>query len=383
LSKTVRLFERLARQAGSRASRARKILVRNDVLEGAVVTDDVLSPGGLLTPDRFDVLRAYERYLTRSPEAAEAEAAALLSPHRLSVQRDRASFRALGRFADAGGVTVCHMSYGSEVTIDRAGQERYLAVLVPAAGHIEVLHQGQRHVVSAGRAVAVLTPGEPVHMSWGAGSEVFTLRADTRAMQEALKALAPHADDRPLRFRAPVLDFRSGIAVYGAARLLADVFSQYPSAKEIPRRIIQMLADQALNAVLLGLENNHSEEIRRHAQAYRTASVSAAIELVDAETYATHSVADLARHCGVTVRGLELAFRKALGVSPNAFLQRRRLEKAHSELRAADAADGVTVTQVAARWGFWHTGRFAARYREAYGALPSQTLRLGSVNGNR
>jgi AraC-like DNA-binding protein len=348
-----------------------------------MVTDVVLSPGDALTSDRSDILQAYERYRTRSPKAAEAEAATLLSPHRLSVDRDRASFSALGRFAGTGDVTVCQMSYGSEVTIDRVAQERYLAIVAPTAGHLEVRHRGQQYVISAGRSLAVLTPGEPVHMSWASGCEIFGLRADAQAMRAALKALAPHADDRPLRFRDPALDFRSGIAVYGAARLLADVFSQYPSAEQISHRIIQMLADQVLNAVLLGLENNHSDEIRRNAPAYRAASVNAAIELIDAETCATHSVTDLARHCGVTVRGLELGFRKALGATPHEFLQHRRLEKAHAELRTADAADGVTVTQIAVRWGFWHTGRFAARYREVYGVMPSQTLRLGPEAGRR
>ena len=189
-------------------------------------------------------------------------------------------------------------------------------------------------------------------MSWAPGCEIFGLRADTQAMRAALQSLAPHADDRPLRFRDAALDFRSGIAVYGAARQLADVFSQYPSAEQISHRIIQILADQVLNAVLLGLENNQSDQIRRHARADRAVSVSTAIELIDAETCATHSVTDLARHCGVTVRGVELGFRKSLGVTPHAFLQRTRLEKAHGELRVADAgavperAHEVAVTAI-------------------------------------
>ncbi|WP_234365235.1 helix-turn-helix domain-containing protein [Streptomyces sp. RTd22] len=38
----------------------------------------------------------------------------------------------------------------------------------------------------------------------------------------------------------------------------------------------------------------------------------------------------------------------------------------------------VTVTEIAARWGFWHPGRFAALYRESYGRSPHQTLRSSS-----
>jgi AraC-like DNA-binding protein len=51
-----------------------------------------------------------------------------------------------------------------------------------------------------------------------------------------------------------------------------------------------------------------------------------------------------------------------------------RLRQAHLDLLAADPTTGTTVTQVAARWGFFHPGRFARYYREIYGASPYQTL---------
>ena len=38
-------------------------------------------------------------------------------------------------------------------------------------------------------------------------------------------------------------------------------------------------------------------------------------------------------------------------------------------------ADGVTVTQVAERWGFHHLGSFAVEYRKRWGEAPSETLR--------
>lgn len=38
-------------------------------------------------------------------------------------------------------------------------------------------------------------------------------------------------------------------------------------------------------------------------------------------------------------------------------------------------ADGLTVADVAMRWGLMHTGRFAAAYRRTYGESPSETLR--------
>ena len=52
-----------------------------------------------------------------------------------------------------------------------------------------------------------------------------------------------------------------------------------------------------------------------------------------------------------------------------------RLAGAHAALRDADPGDGTTVTEVALRFGFAHTGRFAAACRRRYGQAPSATLR--------
>ncbi|MFJ9644092.1 helix-turn-helix domain-containing protein [Streptomyces sp. NPDC101206] len=77
---------------------------------------------------------------------------------------------------------------------------------------------------------------------------------------------------------------------------------------------------------------------------------------------------------------LQYAFARHAATTPLAYLRRVRLAPVHAELTAAAPADGgVTVTEVAARWGFTHAGRFAAAYRNAYGASPSQTLRSPST----
>jgi AraC-like DNA-binding protein len=89
------------------------------------------------------------------------------------------------------------------------------------------------------------------------------------------------------------------------------------------------------------------------------------------------TVADIAAAAHVTVRALQYAFRRHLDTTPLAQLRRVRLAHVHEDLRAADPAAGTTVTEVAARWGFHHPGRFAALYRAAYGRTPQHTLNGG------
>lgn len=85
------------------------------------------------------------------------------------------------------------------------------------------------------------------------------------------------------------------------------------------------------------------------------------------------ALADIAEAVYVTPRALQYMFRRHLEISPMGYLRRIRLDQARQQLLKADPAT-TTVQSVAAGWGFAHTGRFAAAYRNAFGENPSDTL---------
>jgi adenylate cyclase len=85
------------------------------------------------------------------------------------------------------------------------------------------------------------------------------------------------------------------------------------------------------------------------------------------------TVADLVRVCGVADRTLRKHFHVFLGLAPLDYLRRMRLGAAREELLSA--APNGSVTEIAARNGFSHFGRFAAQYRRSFGESPSATLR--------
>ncbi|MEU6866169.1 helix-turn-helix domain-containing protein [Streptomyces sp. NPDC046876] len=99
-----------------------------------------------------------------------------------------------------------------------------------------------------------------------------------------------------------------------------------------------------------------------------------AVVFIEENAHAQIGLGHIAAAAHVTPRALQYAFRRHAGTTPLAYLRRVRLERAHEDLLAADTGGGATVTTVAARWGFGHTGRFAAAYREVYGVPPSVTL---------
>jgi AraC-like DNA-binding protein len=86
------------------------------------------------------------------------------------------------------------------------------------------------------------------------------------------------------------------------------------------------------------------------------------------------SINEVAAAVHLTPRAVQYLFRRQLGATPTEYIRRVRLDRAHRELLAGSPSN-VTVTEIAQRWGFAHTGRFAVLYRQTYGQSPHTTLR--------
>jgi AraC-like DNA-binding protein len=100
-----------------------------------------------------------------------------------------------------------------------------------------------------------------------------------------------------------------------------------------------------------------------------------AVEFIRSRLAEGATVEEIAESARMSVRGVQAAFQRDLHRTPLGYLRQLRLVEAHDDLVHADPADGTTVEEIAARWGFSSSGRFAAAYRAEYGVLPSVTLR--------
>ncbi|MDX1883860.1 helix-turn-helix transcriptional regulator [Mycolicibacterium sp. 120270] len=99
-----------------------------------------------------------------------------------------------------------------------------------------------------------------------------------------------------------------------------------------------------------------------------------AVEFIEANVYRDIGLTDIATAVHLTPRAVQYMFRRHLDTTPTQFLRQVRMNHAHQDLLAG-ARPHDTVTAIAARWGFMHTGRFAALYRQTYGHSPHATLR--------
>lgn len=105
--------------------------------------------------------------------------------------------------------------------------------------------------------------------------------------------------------------------------------------------------------------------------------VQSAAQCIDRWPHMAPSISLLARELDVSERTLRSAFLSCLGIPPYQYLVAKRLNCARRLLLQSDP-EQITVRQVAAKFGFWDYGRFAAKHRELFGELPSETLHRGN-----
>jgi AraC-like DNA-binding protein len=82
---------------------------------------------------------------------------------------------------------------------------------------------------------------------------------------------------------------------------------------------------------------------------------------------------DIAAACNVSQRTLIYQFNDVVGITPMAYYKLQRLNAVRRALKAADIRI-TRVIDVAAEFGFYHMGHFAADFRELFGRLPSEML---------
>jgi AraC-like DNA-binding protein len=99
--------------------------------------------------------------------------------------------------------------------------------------------------------------------------------------------------------------------------------------------------------------------------------VRTAVEVIEAHAARDLGLAELAQECGVTSRTLQYAFRQHLGCTPSDYLRRVRLDLVRQALRDGSAR---TVSDAAARFGFFNPGRLASDYRQVFEENPGETL---------
>jgi AraC-like DNA-binding protein len=307
---------------------------------------------------------------SRDVDEARAVGTQVLHPHRLTVVGDAARFGMTLHVVAAGPLDIGWLRYDTDMRIESSHPDHY-QVNVPVTGTMRATSCGQEVLADSGTAT-VYNPGRPAGFS--VPGPFLALRIPRRTLEHEFEQLL----DRPPR-HSPELALGMDVATGRGAQWLALVKSLATDLGDDNALIRHPIlaapfAHSVVSGLLLAATHQHRNELTAPVAAVGQPTVRAAQAFIDANAHQPLTVADIATAGGVGIRGLQLGFQRALGISPMQYLRQVRLQHAHHELRTADPTT-TTVGDIATRWGFRHHGRFAAEYRQQYGTTPAETLR--------
>jgi AraC-like DNA-binding protein len=292
-------------------------------------------------------------------------------PIRLQME-DEGALRMLMNAAKIGTITASYVAFGTEVHMTTGVTSAYY-VNMPLHGH--TLWRAQKMtVVSTPTRAAVLSPGLRGRIIWDRDCAQLSMMVPKESVHRELGRLLGRTVLEPPRFE-PVMDLAAPL-VCGWLDTLRLVHRQLqtvgagPLAHPVAAKAFENLV---IDGLLLAQRHEYSEELARPADASPPV-VRAAIELLEGRPEYPWSVGELAEQVHVSVRALQQAFNRSVGLSPMRYLRNVRLSRVHAELLATPP-ESVTVSEVATRWAFMHHGHFAAAYRSRYGCNPLDTLR--------
>ncbi|GAA0593067.1 helix-turn-helix transcriptional regulator [Kribbella sandramycini] len=264
----------------------------------------------------------------------------------------------------AGSITVDRLEIGFEMRYD-ANPLGKICLCVVADGTVrDHVTDGWQDAFGPGDVVSFAPPDRPY------AGRIDNSRYSITMFDPALLTQAAHAV-APVR----LLHHRPRTAAAGqqlarTISYLGDDVLPNPTLKA--SRLLLASVEQLLaSSVLAAFPNTALDADGGQIAPSRT--VRRAIAYLESNVDSPIGVGDIAAAAGVTVRAVQSAFQRHLGISPLGYLRQLRLAEARAMLQAGDPAE-LTVSAAAARWGFHHLGRFAAAYRQTYGESPSETL---------
>ncbi|MBK5001931.1 helix-turn-helix domain-containing protein [Pseudomonas sp. S31] len=133
------------------------------------------------------------------------------------------------------------------------------------------------------------------------------------------------------------------------------------------------LLSETLNIICAGLTHLSSARPHNPGQLVHRHIVEKAREFILARHTLPPTVLEVCKQLRISRRTLHYAFNKVLGISPISYLRYIRLHGARQMLLAC-APGAQPIFEIAAHWGFYHSGMFGSYYKQLFGETPTATL---------
>lgn len=258
-----------------------------------------------------------------------------------------------------GGTTLFGAQWSEKVHIQSDTQSTFHAVLVLSGSiHCNTLNQD----ITA-NSLLLIAPGKLADLVWEKSTKavVISLSRQTLIDNLGVPGLELLRDSTTL-----VPDNHQD------AQLLKNGIDCLAQQHQICRGNIEISIQQQWESLLVAQLSNQLHRPGMENPTVLPVRIRLATEWIRAHIKEPMSVCDLLRITGASRRSLESGFRTYLDTTPAKFILCHKLKGVREILRSDP---DISIGDAAFSYGFNHLSHFTRQYQEAFGELPSDTLR--------
>ena len=263
-------------------------------------------------------------------------------------------------------VSVSTFSFGTGIRVQPRARADVLLMHMPLRGSARVRMEHGEALVQPG-SWGVLHPPRIRHVDYSDDHEMLVLRLPMALLHTRLEDLLGAPLRKPLAFLPVVTQGDAGWASWAPLHAALGQLQQHRHAQPV----LAALAEAAAAALLTGWPHSYTDELLQPRPPLAPRHVRRAEAFMREHAHQPLTSGRIAQHVGVSVRTLFDGFVAFRSMTPVQFLRRLRLDGTRADLQQGAGS----VAEIALRWGFCHSGRFALGYRQRFGELPAQTLR--------
>jgi AraC-like DNA-binding protein len=264
----------------------------------------------------------------------------------------------LGRPAQVSGIhlgafSIAVIALGTAVSLEAAGQGDYAVMIACLEGSGEIEDNGRVFPMHANRGY-LACPRGVMRARFSRDCVRLVIRMESGLLGQLL--LQKGVD---FEITNPALGpwFEYVQFLLSSRASIDAIAKDYGVRERVEALMVTLLERTVLPAIQDGQRQpNVSREVRR-AEVFIRANLSRNV-----------SLEEIAEAAGVSVRTLQVSFKRHHDVSPMRYMRDLRLDVAREQILA-----GSTITEAAFDCGIPHPGRFAQYYRSRFGHLPSST----------
>lgn len=246
-------------------------------------------------------------------------------------------------------------------------------MVMPLTGGVSQRGENGHQDITPGQGL-MISPGEQMDMRWKPDTIAMTMRVPETTVQRYLVDYFDIPLYDSIRFDGK-FNWKNTESLV-LREMLSSICKELQNPRSLFSRGItsRAIEEQLILTFIDALPHNYSDALKLGHNNYKPRHVKQAMEYITTHAKKEILAKDLVEATGVSLRTLQNGFKNHCGVSPSIWVRNYKLTCIRDALRKPEF-DDISIGDLAARWGLFHSSNFSRNYLALFGQHPSATRR--------